>query len=96
MAHEYEIVIMRDGTIHFIFYDELKPLLDIGKSQVRRASHVDPTPDGLHWYADLSPVSGPKLGPFDTRDEAINEEVAWLLANHIGKIPPPKEDCFNG
>lgn len=90
MPHEHEIVILPDGTLHFIYYDELKPLLEIGKPQLRRASHVDPTHEG-DWHADLSPVGGPKLGPFDTREEAITAEVDWLIANRIGKIPPTTE-----
>lgn len=30
------------------------------------------------WWADLSPVFGPVLGPFDTRQEAIEAELAAL------------------
>lgn len=86
MDCEHEIVIMPDGTIHFLYYDNLKPLLKIGKSKVRRASNIDPTKDGQHWFVDLAPVGGPKLGPFDTRDIAIHEEVSWLNKNRLGKI----------
>lgn len=82
---EYELVILPDGTIKFLYYDELKPLLSAGEdANVKRVSHVDPemTPDGLKWFADLHPVKGPKLGPFDTRDEAIAAEIQWL-SDHI-------------
>lgn len=82
-----EVVILSDGSVKFLYYDELKPLLDIGDVHVSRASHVDPerTAEGLKWFCDLSPVNGPKLGPFETRAEAIEEEVKWLSANYLTK-----------
>ena len=30
------------------------------------------------WWADLLPVDGPVLGPFNTRDYALQEEIEWL------------------
>ena len=30
------------------------------------------------WWADLLPVNGPVLGPFNTRDYALKEEIEWL------------------
>jgi hypothetical protein len=84
---EIDVFIHADGTVKFLYYDELKPLLSIGPAQVARASHVDPelNSDGLFWFADLAPVSGPKLGPFDTRTEAIAAEVLWLTTNYLNK-----------
>lgn len=35
------------------------------------------------WWADMAPVGGPVLGPFDGRQQALDEEVAWLRANNI-------------
>ena len=35
------------------------------------------------WLADLSPVNGPVLGPFDRRSEALAAELAWLEANWL-------------
>jgi hypothetical protein len=32
------------------------------------------------WLSDMSPVSGPMLGPFETRAEALAAEREWLLA----------------
>ena len=86
-AVDVEIFINGDGTVQFLYYDELKPLLNIGEAQVTRASHVDPemTVDGLKWFADLAPVKGPKLGPFDTRDIAIEHEIDWLTKNHLNR-----------
>jgi hypothetical protein len=44
---------------------------------IRRASHVEPDDDG-QWWADLSPVNGPHLGPFAKRSEALTAESSWL------------------
>lgn len=35
------------------------------------------------WYADMSPSSGPVIGPFYTRSEALAGELDWLLKNDI-------------
>ena len=47
-----------------------------------RHSHVEPDESG-RWIADLSPVSGPALGPFPTRSAALAAEAAWLEANRL-------------
>ena len=33
------------------------------------------------WWADLTPVNGPVLGPYNTRDYALKEEIDWLDKN---------------
>jgi len=50
--------------------------------QITRASHVEPDRDGL-WWADMGPVSGPVLGPFKNRTEALGAEREWLLAARL-------------
>lgn len=60
-------------------YSETLDLSSVGALSIRRASHVEPTSDGK-WIADLCPVSGPQLGPFSTRSQALQAEVAWLDA----------------
>lgn len=72
-----------EGTMHFIWDDKLVDLLKAGAGQIRRASHVEPTSRGL-WGADLSPVDGPLLGPFRTRQEALDAERIWLNENYLG------------
>lgn len=69
-----------EGSMSFIYSDDLKPLLTEGKSTARRVSHVEPVPNGdeFVWTADMSPVNGPELGPFTTRQAALNAEVDWL------------------
>jgi len=69
-----------DGTVGFIYADQFLPLLREGKATITRASHVEPT-DDARWEADLSPVGGPTLGPFETREEALQMEVLWLRGN---------------
>jgi hypothetical protein len=46
---------------------------------ILRASYVEPNATG-RWAADLDPVGGPVLGPFDHRSEALAAEQAWLAA----------------
>jgi len=73
-----------DGTVKFIHDDELAALirsLDPYEMQIRRASHVEPIPDGKGWTADLSPVGGGFYGPFETRAYALQFEMEWLKAN---------------
>jgi hypothetical protein len=35
------------------------------------------------WWADMCPVGGPVLGPFDTRADALMAERQWLMANEL-------------
>lgn len=73
------IVVDPAGMIRFIYQDDLKPLLAVGTSRIRRASHVEPSDDGsCRWTADMSPVQGPMLGPFNSRQEALRAEVQFL------------------
>lgn len=50
----------------------------------RRASHVEPNPDGT-WRADLAPSGGPVMSPFPTRRAALAAEAAWLRDNVLGR-----------
>jgi len=71
-----------EGRIQFIWTDSLEPLFKQGQGKVQRASHVEPDDQG-NWVADLSPVGGPKLGPFPLRKTALIAEVTWLEKNVI-------------
>jgi hypothetical protein len=77
MSH---IVVEEDGTIRFIYSDDLRGLLQQGAASITRASHVEPC--GLGWTADMGPVNGPILGPYTTRAEALEAEVNYLH-NHV-------------
>ncbi len=74
-----------NGQLSAIYSDDLASLLTLGQSKIRRASHVEPCLGG--WQADLSPVSGPVLGPFPLRSEALAAEVKFLEENilHVAK-----------
>jgi hypothetical protein len=39
-----------------------------------------------HWFADLSSVSGPVLGPFNSRSQALQAELDWLEANWLTRL----------
>ena len=71
------LTITSTGEVQFIWDDQLQLLLELGQTDVRRASHVEPTQDG-QWTADLSPVNGPILGPYRFRRQALNAELDWL------------------
>jgi len=70
------LVIAPGGRIRGI-YGEAIDLAVLGSLAICRASYVEPDAFG-QWEADLAPVSGPRLGPFDRRSEALAAEEAWL------------------
>jgi hypothetical protein len=73
-----DLVVHPPGTIRLVYGEEID-LAALGRPVITRASHVEPTSDG-RWTADLSPVGGPVLGPFERRGEALSAEAAWLDA----------------
>ena len=77
----FDVVIEANGVVRMI-YDEAIDAHVIGHPTIRRGSHVEPTPNG-HWTADLSPVDGPILGPFDQRSQAVAAEIEWLKQNWL-------------
>jgi hypothetical protein len=42
-----------------------------------------PTREIVAWGADMAPVGGPVLGPFGSRELALEEERLWLLRNNL-------------
>lgn len=71
-----QLVIDRHGQMHCLYQEEID-LNTLGSLSIRRASHVEPDAGG-QWWADLAPVSGPCLGPFVQRSQALDAERAWL------------------
>ena len=71
-----ELRIAPDGLVRCL-YSEAIPLEALGRPQITRASQVEPDAQG-HWHADLGPVGGPRLGPFERRSEALEAEQGWL------------------
>jgi hypothetical protein len=71
-----QLVVLPNGVAKCV-YTEAIDLTTLGDITIRRGSHVEPTPDG-QWTADMSPVGGPVLGPFENRSMALEAEVRWL------------------
>jgi hypothetical protein len=76
-----DLIVSPDGTIRAV-YAEAIDLGVFGHLVISRASHVEPDDRG-RWLADLTPVAGPVLGPFDRRSEALEAEQAWLVTNWL-------------
>jgi hypothetical protein len=74
-----DLVIDPAGNVRAV-YDERIALAALGRPVISRASHVEPDDNG-RWTADLGPVGGPVLGPFECRSAALAAESGWL-ANH--------------
>ncbi len=72
------LVIEPGGRVRCL-YGEAVDLAALGTLTIRRASHVEPDAEG-RWSADLTPVNGPRLGPFALRSQALDAERAWLEA----------------
>lgn len=79
-----QLVITPDGTTRCL-YSEVLDLHRLGQLTIARGSHVEPDDMG-QWWADMSPVAGPQLGPFARRSEALQAEAAWLEANWLCPI----------
>ena len=79
-----QLLISPGGTIRCV-YAETIDLTPAGQISISRGSHVEPDEDG-HWFADLAPVGGPRLGPFARRSDALNAESEWLHKHWL--LPP--------
>lgn len=71
-----ELVVTPVGQVRYL-YDEAVDLQALGSARIRRGSHVEPDALGS-WTANLAPVGGPVLGPFEQRSSALAAEIAWL------------------
>ena len=89
MLSEYDILIDPDGTIRFVYVDDLAEVFEGEALYTKRASHVEPFGQG--WMADMRPSGGPILfdtntdNPlgrvaFRTRQQALDAERQWLRA----------------
>ena len=70
------LIVEANGQVRGIYGEEIA-LDALGSPRITRASHVEPDAQG-HWLADLAPVGGPILGPFQRRTDALEAELAWL------------------
>ena len=82
-----QLLIEPGGVVRCI-YSEKIDLASLGSPAITSASHVEPDQYG-RWLADLSPVDGPRLGPFNCRSEALVAERVWLETNWLGHAAGP-------
>ena len=71
-----DLLIDPHGQIRCV-YAEAIDLHVLGRPNIVRASNVEPDAEG-RWWADLAPVNGPPMGPFDSRSDALACERDWL------------------
>lgn len=76
-----QLLVTPSGTVRCL-YDETIEIGQLGRLAIQRASHVEPDCQG-RWWANLSPISGPRLGPFSSRSRALAAEAAWLEVNWL-------------
>ena len=81
-----DLLIDSRGQIRCV-YGERIDLASLGRLEIRRASHVEPDEHG-HWWADMAPTGGPKLGPFALRSLAVEAETQWLARSFLDRKPP--------
>jgi hypothetical protein len=79
------LVVEPGGRVRCL-YGEAVDLASLGVLTIRRASHVEPDREGA-WWADLSPLGGPRLGPFAQRSLALAAEETWLEHNWLESPP---------
>ena len=81
-----DLVISPDGVVRAIYAEDID-LGALGRTMTTRASHVEPDAEG-GWIADLTPVSGPVLGPFSRSSQALEAEQRRLEANWLTAPAP--------
>jgi hypothetical protein len=65
-----------NGEVVYI-YEDGHPLMQLGNPFIKRASHVEPTKEGM-WVADMAPVGGSALPAQVFRAGALDLEMTWL------------------
>jgi hypothetical protein len=76
------------GTVQGL-YTEAIDLASLGRLSITRASQVEADCRGA-WWANLSLVGGPQIGPYPKRSEAVQAEVQWLEHTLFGFGSPPE------
>lgn len=79
-----QLIVTSFATLHCL-YSEVIDLPAMGAMHIRRGSYLDADDQG-QWWADLSPVNGPRLGPFKERSSGLSAEQEWL-EGWLSKIP---------
>jgi hypothetical protein len=76
-----QLVITPSGAVRCVYSEEID-LTALGSPTITRASHVEPDQQG-QWWAELSPVAGPRLGPYQLRSQALDAERQWLESSWL-------------
>jgi hypothetical protein len=84
-----KLVFEPSGLVRTVYAETLE-LSELGTVSIQRGSHVEPNEEGS-WIVDLSPVGGPRLGPFRLRSKALAAEVTWLEEHWLaaGRVIAP-------
>lgn len=75
-------LIKDDGDVDCLYTDKIN-LKEIGKLDVSRASTVEWDNDIQGWVVDIL-IDGHKIGPFDSREDALCAEVEYLNGKYLG------------
>lgn len=80
----HRIIVSSSGDLKYIYSDELRPLHSLGEVEIKRASSVEPQPDGT-WGFDMTPMGRPdvKVAGFTKRADALSAEVKWIEENEL-------------
>lgn len=78
-----QLTMTPQGDVHCLYSEDID-LSCLGSLAITRASYVEPDLQG-QWFADLSPVGGPKVGPFAKRSDALTGEQDWLVSNLLSR-----------
>ena len=86
-----ELLITADGSTQYIHSDEAAAFCEELPLRTQRASTIEPDEQG-QWWVDLSPVGGPRLGPYapSQRARAVKDEIEWVR-QHVLHLAA--EDC---
>jgi hypothetical protein len=79
-----QLIVSTSGVMQCLYGEEI-PLAVLGSLSIVRASYVEPDREG-NWFADLSPVGGPRLGPYEHRSLALEQEREWLQKQWLGHV----------
>ena len=82
------LIIDPAGQGHCLYTEDLD-LRSLGPMHIARASQLEPDDQG-NWWANLSPVAGPVLGPFGLRSEALAAERDWLDGHLASMATAPR------
>ena len=79
-----------DGTAVMIYTEDIDVTSLGNVTSITRASTVEPV-NGNQWAADMGIISGPVLGPFAKRSDALSAEIHWIEDNVLEGTPDTKE-----